>query len=179
MCQPPPAGLGPSTSGLSEQIWTVLKWRRKSLSSILHRGQWLDPPRGARDPQITNPSTFLKQRPVPLSPPNSSDPQIAEPSSSPRFLQIPWRSGLQPPNIKTLTLGLSIANKHPSAPQCYQIYRNGPDGTKPPSCPMYYPLPTPFNPPKPPSSPNITNSSLTPPNRTQPQSYHHRDSFSL
>jgi hypothetical protein len=73
MCQPPPAGLGPSTSGLSEQIWTVLKWLRKSCSSILHRTQ--SPPR-AQDPR-SRPTTkpqFLKncqvrshpQKPLPL-----------------------------------------------------------------------------------------------------------------
>lgn len=59
MCQPPPAGLGPSTSGLSEQICTVLKWRRKSLSSILRGGRRSGPQ--GRAPEDLSPRSQPRQ----------------------------------------------------------------------------------------------------------------------
>lgn len=80
MCQPPPAGLGPSTSGLREQIWTVLKWRRKSCSSILDSGRQSDP---AQPPPLQGPSLPSTSRPY-CDPPNhkvSQIPQILLPST--------------------------------------------------------------------------------------------------
>lgn len=91
VCQPPPAGRGPSTSGLSEQIWTVLKWRRKSCSSILESGRKspLPTPRshGPQIPQVL-PSTLQttnqyvsRMTPKSLSPP--APPDFSESSEMP------------------------------------------------------------------------------------------------
>lgn len=83
-CQAPPAGLGPSTSGLSEHIWTVLKWCRKSWSSILCTGSRT--PKGPRSECPQRPHVLPSSLQLP-------EPQITElsrltlPPASPRLLR--------------------------------------------------------------------------------------------
>lgn len=106
VCQPPPAGLGPSTSGLSEQIWTVVKCRRKSCSSILDSGPQSDP----AQPPITrtpNSSTIVKFLSVHQIICFQNDPQIPEPSRCPRFLYILRNA---PQIAKILKLPSNIVN---------------------------------------------------------------------